>query len=113
MNREEHYDSEPKCQLGCKLFTGGERRHHKDCVYYPDSQSRLFDEMEEKLRHIVDNPKITFGFKGEHFDVINKHISKWDGAKYNHQTWTNIAKEIGWDALTAALWYFRNSTNEK
>ena len=26
-----------KCQAGCKAFTGGEIKHHKDCFFYPDS----------------------------------------------------------------------------
>ncbi len=25
---------EKKCETGCKTFTGGVKKHHKDCVFY-------------------------------------------------------------------------------
>jgi len=37
------------CVMGCKNFTGGEVKHHKDCPFYPDSLSKYYDEMEGKL----------------------------------------------------------------
>jgi len=38
-----------KCQAGCKVFSGGERKHHNDCTYYKDSLSELLDERNEEL----------------------------------------------------------------
>lgn len=38
-----------ECVTGCKTFTGGEIKHHKDCPYYPQSMSRIYDEMEAAL----------------------------------------------------------------
>lgn len=35
--------AEPKCESSCKIFTGGEIRHHKDCVFYPESFSEMYD----------------------------------------------------------------------
>ncbi len=32
-----------KCVTGCKSFAGGEKLHHKDCSFYPDSLSELHD----------------------------------------------------------------------
>jgi len=32
-----------KCVAGCKYFTGGEIKHHKDCPFYEDSFSQKFD----------------------------------------------------------------------
>lgn len=29
------------CEAGCKAYHGGERRHHPDCVFYPDSFTEL------------------------------------------------------------------------
>ncbi len=37
-----------KCQAGCKIFTGGEIRHHKDCVFYPESFSKMYDDLQEE-----------------------------------------------------------------
>lgn len=28
------------CEAGCKLYTGGEIKHHKHCQYYDDSMSK-------------------------------------------------------------------------
>jgi len=42
-------NEELKCVMGCKHYYGGEVKHHKYCPFYPDSLSRLFDEMEAKL----------------------------------------------------------------
>jgi hypothetical protein len=32
-----------KCEAGCKVFYGGEIRHHPDCIFYPESFSKLYD----------------------------------------------------------------------
>ena len=39
-----------KCEAGCKIYTGGEIKHHKDCFYYPDSMSKTFDDMKAELK---------------------------------------------------------------
>lgn len=41
--------SEPKCETGCKHFTGGEIRHHKDCMFYPESLTRMLDQALARL----------------------------------------------------------------
>ncbi len=33
------------CVTGCKHFYGGEVRHHKDCPYYPESFSKMYDDL--------------------------------------------------------------------
>lgn len=37
-----------ECQAGCKAFTGGEIRHHKDCVFYSESFSEMYDNVVEQ-----------------------------------------------------------------
>ncbi len=34
---------EEKCVAGCKTFTGGEKKHHKDCPFYPQSLTRIYE----------------------------------------------------------------------
>lgn len=58
---EKEEKQEEKCCAGCKSFTGGEMKHHKDCPYYPDSISKTFDlqserikELEEALRNLLN-----------------------------------------------------------
>lgn len=56
--------------------------------------------------------KMTFGLTAKNMEVIETHINKWDGAVFDRRTWENIGEEIGWDAFTAALWYFRKIRGE-
>ncbi|MEH0154011.1 hypothetical protein V6R21_07665 [Limibacter armeniacum] len=55
-NIKEYIDSleskQPKCVAGCTHYTGGEIKHHKDCPYYPDSLSRLYDEAIAKIQSL-------------------------------------------------------------
>ena len=44
--------NELKCVAGCKHFTGGEIKHHKDCPYYPESFSKMYDDLEEKVKKL-------------------------------------------------------------
>lgn len=49
---------ELKCEAGCKVFYGGERKHHKDCVFYPDSFSEMHDALvkeRDELRKANDS----------------------------------------------------------
>ena len=41
------------CEAGCKVFTGGEIKHHKDCQYYPESLSKMYDDLESKYRDLM------------------------------------------------------------
>jgi hypothetical protein len=54
--------SRSKCAAGCKVFTGGEIYHTKGCVHYPDSMSKLFDELKKQttwisVKDIANPPK--------------------------------------------------------
>lgn len=46
-------ESNQKCCAGCKTFSGGEIRHHKDCVFYPDSFTEMFDNAENKIERLL------------------------------------------------------------
>lgn len=32
---------DPKCEPGCTSYYGGEKKHHRDCPYYPESLTKL------------------------------------------------------------------------
>jgi hypothetical protein len=38
------------CEAGCKVFTGGEIRHDKNCQYYPESFTKMYDDLECKFK---------------------------------------------------------------
>ena len=49
-----------KCVSGCQSFDGGEKKHHKDCPFYPQSLSKKYDDLEkenQKLREIIKGIK--------------------------------------------------------
>lgn len=40
-----------ECAPGCRHFTGGEIKHHKDCPHYPESMSKMYDELKANLNN--------------------------------------------------------------
>lgn len=40
--------AEIKCVASCKAFTGGEIKHHKDCYFYPESFTKMYDDEKKK-----------------------------------------------------------------
>jgi hypothetical protein len=41
-----------QCETGCKVFTGGEIRHHKDCCHYSNSLSEMLDDALLKIKEL-------------------------------------------------------------
>jgi len=55
---------DPKCVAGCVPFYGGEKRHHKDCPYYPESLTKLnADRIEELEAKLAKADKLASEFK--------------------------------------------------
>lgn len=44
---------DPKCVAGCVSFYGGEKKHHKDCPYYPESLTKFNADRIEELANSV------------------------------------------------------------
>lgn len=44
----------PKCVTGCINFYGGEIKHHPSCPYYPESLSKLFDDLKAEYTILRD-----------------------------------------------------------
>ena len=40
------------CETGCKIFTGGEIKHHKDCQYYAGSMSEMYDNLQSEVKNL-------------------------------------------------------------
>ncbi len=45
--------AEEKCIAGCKVYTGEEIKHHKDCPYYPESLSKMYDDLKIKNKKLI------------------------------------------------------------
>ncbi len=59
------------------------------------------------LGAVSGSAKLTFGLTAKNLEVIKKYTSRWEGAEFDRDTWIRVGEEIGWEALTACLWYFR------
>jgi len=66
-----------KCELGCIRYTGGEIKHHKDCVFYPESLTKKYDESDKLLseaRNMIEQlSKASSDFQ-EHKSIGNSAI---------------------------------------
>ena len=47
-------DNTQNCEAGCKVYTGGERRHDKHCVFYPESFTKMYDELQADKAEILE-----------------------------------------------------------
>jgi len=43
-----------KCIAGCKVYTGNEKYHHKNCPHYPESFSKRFDLLKAENKRLRD-----------------------------------------------------------
>lgn len=43
-----------KCEAGCLVFDGGEVKHHRDCVHYPESLTKVWHDREAELVAEID-----------------------------------------------------------
>ena len=41
-----------ECIAGCKTYNGNETLHHKDCPFYPESLSKLYDKSLERIKEL-------------------------------------------------------------
>jgi hypothetical protein len=56
-----------------------------------------------------ENSRITFGLSQSHIDHIEIKLNNYiHRAEFSPFFWIEVAKELGWDALTLALWYFKH-----
>lgn len=64
------------CQAGCKHFTGGEVRHHKDCQYYKDSFSEMYDLLRAEVDRFTKDEKLLIQTLREEFLVNTENYPR-------------------------------------
>ena len=47
-------ERDPHCVAGCQAFHGGERKHHKDCPFYAESLTKVFEDKIEAQQKRID-----------------------------------------------------------
>lgn len=78
----------PQCEAGCMSFDGGEVKHRRECVYYPESLTKLWHDTEaayvaeiERLRAALEQIADTDPDAGTSWfhDVANAALSGESG----------------------------------
>jgi len=67
-----------KCVAGCKTFTGGEKLHHFDCPYYPESISKRFTDLQIALKYIAS-------YNGGFVEYFRQH-----NYRYMYELWERV-----------------------
>ena len=82
---------------------------HIKCFNENNSNMNLNEPQNQQLNidDVNGSAKLTFGLTTKNLEVIKKHINRWEGAEFDRDTWIRVGEEIGWEPLTACLWYFR------
>lgn len=66
-----------QCEAGCKRFSGGEVRHHKYCVHYPESFSKMYDELRLDKKELLEMlEKVSYQLDEEYQSEIESLIQK-------------------------------------
>ena len=73
---------EKQCVAGCQAFEGGEIKHHPDCVFYPESLSKKFDDL-KKYEDFYSSVAclftegVEFMTKEQIFDSVKRELEKF------------------------------------
>jgi hypothetical protein len=83
---------DPKCVAGCIVFYGGERKHHKDCPYYPESLTKVnADRIEALEKALKDQSSVS--------DRLAERLHKTEGllakAVEDRDHWSDVAHREG------------------
>ena len=62
--------ADQRCEAGCMAFDGGEKKHHRDCVHYPESLTKLWHDTEAELRGEINRRDNVLG------QLMNERINK-------------------------------------
>lgn len=61
-----------ECEAGCLKVTGGEVKHDKNCVFYPESYTKIRDNLEQQLKDCQSElENMTYRAK-DYYDMIMK-----------------------------------------
>ena len=70
---------DPKCEPGCISYYGGEKKHHRDCPYYPESLTKLNADRIEALlaeRDALDAENERWRDVAKWYDdTVEKHVT--------------------------------------
>lgn len=70
METKTHKTAEEKCEAGCITYTGGEIKHHKDCVFYPESLTKMYDDLKAKYEALlVPSPPAETNKNESHYQI--------------------------------------------
>ena len=59
-----------QCEAGCMSFDGGEVKHHRDCVHYPESLTKLWHDTEAAYQAEIDRLRAEVEAWRERFPAV-------------------------------------------
>lgn len=85
-----------KCVAGCSFYSYRETRHHKDCPHYPETFTKMYDDLEAKLYLAIEalefyaNDKNYISKHGGHIE--NKNFKAEIGRDWGRKAKVALAK---------------------
>jgi hypothetical protein len=64
-------------------FTGGDRRHTKTCPFYPESVTKMLDDVRELLRAAEERLEISFNFERQN-ESLQARVAELEKEKTEH-----------------------------
>ena len=80
---------DPKCEPGCISYYGGEKKHHRDCPYYPESLTKLNADRIEAL--LAERDALEAEAEGAHAIIAVERAEVLKLRKENER-WRDVAK---------------------
>ena len=65
-----------KCEAGCMSFDGGEVKHRRDCVHYPESLTKIWHDTEAAL--LAENEKLRAALEPFAFTASDTVTEAWE-----------------------------------
>lgn len=66
--------SDEKCCTGCNIFFGGEIRHIKECFFYPESLTEIYDRKDEENAKLREENARLHGLLYEANNLLNNSV---------------------------------------
>jgi len=64
-----------ECEKGCTCFSGGEVKHNPHCVHYPESRTKMYDDLKAKLEQL----ERMYHARGRRIDAMEHELTTHHG----------------------------------
>lgn len=68
-----------KCETGCQMLEGGEVKHDKNCVHYPESLTKMYDDAVARVKKFESAIKSTLEIKSLWLPPVVGYKEEYEG----------------------------------